>query len=758
MKYPEDFINKNIVGNSVELMKLIPDNSIDLTVTSPPYDCYSDDTEVLTVEGWKLIKDVSLNEKVLTLNPNTDEIYFCNVIDKFKYNIDDTLISFKNTVIDLLVTKNHNMYVTGRDNLPVRERKPFINKNKLKSSFIKSAENIKKSDILKNTSFKWKGQTKKYFHLPELKCIYNRQNKTFNTLKIEMSLWVKFMGIYLAEGSARGTKSKSTRKRYAINIKQKGKYETNLIRELLEKLPFKFSERFQGEHITIFEITDRQLWEYLYKFGNSYQKYIPDEIKILSKKYLKDFLLYYLIGDGTRKADFDYKIENFPNATSFSHHLLSDLQEIYIKLGYYSKITKYHRIHPIFYKKIKYSNMMIEEIPYRGFVVCLQVEKDNIIYVRRKNKAVFCGNCLRTYKGKIKDNIKFNELYSFPFQEMAQQLFRITKKGGIVVWVVNDQIKDGGESGTSFRMALYFQEIGFQIYDTMIYHKNGPPFPETGRYSQVFEYMFVFSKGKPNTVNLLKDKENRWVGFKNFGPRSARTKEGNLREQQTSVVPEYSTRYNVWHINNGKGYTTKDDFAFEHPALFPESLAEDHILSWTKEGDIVLDPMCGGGTTPKMAKLNNRNFIGIDINEEYINISNKRIQINPYTEESPNPKSQFIVSRDEMSEKRKETRMKNKLKKMIENHNKINQQFENGEEIDKELTKNFVTFPIIDPEDPEGLFELSGLKKAFEEAEQWKEEEKRKKDEEFWKELEQDEPIKNEEPKKLDDIDDFWTT
>lgn len=256
---------------------------------------------------------------------------------------------------------------------------------------------------------------------------------------------------------------------------------------------------------------------------------------------------------------------------------------------------------------------------------------------------------LRTYNGKIKDEVVFEDGYSFPFVEMAKELYRVTKKGGVVVWVVNDQVKNGGETGSSFRQALKFQEIGFTIYDTMIYHKNGAPFPETGRYSQVFEYMFVFSKGKPATVNLLKDKPNRWAGHSNFGNPSKREKEGNLKKTEKFVVSEFGARYNVWYINNGKGYSTKDDFAYEHPAMFPESLAEDHILSWSKEGDLVLDPMCGAGTTLKMAKLNNRNYIGIDINEEYVRLSEKRVNlVESYTQENQNPKNEFLHSRENL--------------------------------------------------------------------------------------------------------------
>jgi site-specific DNA-methyltransferase (adenine-specific) len=261
---------------------------------------------------------------------------------------------------------------------------------------------------------------------------------------------------------------------------------------------------------------------------------------------------------------------------------------------------------------------------------------------------------LRTYNGKIKDEVFFEDGFSFPFVEMARELFRVTKPGGVIVWVVNDQVKNGGETGSSFKQALKFMEIGFTLYDTMIYHKNGAPFPESGRYSQVFEYMFVFSKGKPKTVNLLKDKPNRWAGHTNFGDPSKRQKDGDLKKVDKFTISEYGTRYNVWYINNGAGFSSKDQIAFEHPAIFPESLAEDHILSWTNPGDVVLDPMAGSGTTLKMAKMNNRDYIGIDINEEYVDLCNRRVEnVVPYTEEQPNLKDSFLISKEQILQNRK---------------------------------------------------------------------------------------------------------
>jgi len=251
---------------------------------------------------------------------------------------------------------------------------------------------------------------------------------------------------------------------------------------------------------------------------------------------------------------------------------------------------------------------------------------------------------MRNYNKKVKT--KKGDEFSFDFDSIADQLYRVTKNGGVVVWVVNDQVKNGGETGNSFRQVLKFIEKGFTLYDTMIYMKNGAPFPEKTRYSQVFEYMFVLSKGSPKTVNILKDKKNKWAGHSNFGKRVMRTKNGELKEMPKFEISEYGNRYNVWTYSTGKNYSTKDDYAFEHPAIFPEELVEDHILSWSNEGDIVLDPMVGSGTTSKMAKLNNRNFIGYDVNEEYILIANRRVnQIISYNQENPNPKIKFIVKK-----------------------------------------------------------------------------------------------------------------
>ena len=182
---------------------------------------------------------------------------------------------------------------------------------------------------------------------------------------------------------------------------------------------------------------------------------------------------------------------------------------------------------------------------------------------------------LRSYKG-CEWNFEI-------FKEIAQELYRVTKEGGIVVWVVNDKTKNGSETGTSFRQALYFKEVGFNLHDTMIYAKNNPTPSKTNRYQPAFEYMFILSKGKPKTFNpIMEDKiykENRKEKWYNK----------NIDGQQLKAKVSQSDkklRLNIWNYSVGKHHTTQDEIAFKHPAIFPEKLAEDHILSWSNEGDL----------------------------------------------------------------------------------------------------------------------------------------------------------------------------
>jgi len=226
-------------------------------------------------------------------------------------------------------------------------------------------------------------------------------------------------------------------------------------------------------------------------------------------------------------------------------------------------------------------------------------------------------NQLRTYTG-----------YSFPFEDIAKELYRVTKNGGVIVWVVGDATINGTETGTSFRQALFFMNCGFRLHDTMIYSKT-PSYPasdKSNRYSGSFEYMFVFSKGAPKTTNLLKDRKNKWKT--SWGKNSERKPDGKIIERQKIYSNDYGYRYNIWYYATGKGMTTNDDIAFMHPAMFPEKLAEDHILSWSNEYDIVYDCFGGSGTTAKMAHKWKRNWIMSEISKQYCDLAKIRLQ--PY--------------------------------------------------------------------------------------------------------------------------------
>lgn len=164
------------------------------------------------------------------------------------------------------------------------------------------------------------------------------------------------------------------------------------------------------------------------------------------------------------------------------------------------------------------------------------------------------------------------------------------------------------------------------MYDVIIYEKAGSGPPHPNRYFNAFEYMFVLSKGKPKTINLLCDRPNRWAGYSTYGDVTRREQDGSLTNKGKMVVNDFSVRTNVWRYVNGRGFSTKDKIAYQHPAIFPEKLVEDHILSWSNEGDIVLDPFGGSGTTGKIAKKLNRKWILIEAVEEYCLIAEKRIK------------------------------------------------------------------------------------------------------------------------------------
>lgn len=260
-----------------------------------------------------------------------------------------------------------------------------------------------------------------------------------------------------------------------------------------------------------------------------------------------------------------------------------------------------------------------------------------------KNNLLYCGDCLEVMDKLLGEGVKVDLTVTSPpydnlrtygglsdwnfdiFKEVANKLYELTNDGGILVWIVGDATVKGSETLSSFKQALYFDSIGFKMHDTMIYEKNSSAFPAkrtSKRYTQIFEYMFVFVKGKIRSdITLLADKPNKWAGHTNWGNNTQYDKDGNLiPTNNIKPVPEFSLRNNIWKYSVGFNDKTG------HPAVFPEKLAEDHILSWSVKGDVVFDPFHGSGTTGKMAIMNGRNYIGIEKNNEYFDKSVERFE------------------------------------------------------------------------------------------------------------------------------------
>jgi site-specific DNA-methyltransferase (adenine-specific) len=221
---------------------------------------------------------------------------------------------------------------------------------------------------------------------------------------------------------------------------------------------------------------------------------------------------------------------------------------------------------------------------------------------------------LREYRG---NNALWGE---HVWKAVIQDLYRVTKDGGVVVWVVGDATIKGSETGTSFKQALWAKECGFNLHDTMIYAKNNPIPLTHNRYEQQFEYMFVWSKGKPKTFIPI-TQPCKTAGSKNNHKSEKHYEDSHSmrKRDENVVVKDIKYLYNIWFMTTGTGYKVK------HNAPFPYQLAHDHIISWSNEGDTVLDPFMGSGTTAVACKQLGRNFIGCDNNEEYVKLANERL-------------------------------------------------------------------------------------------------------------------------------------
>lgn len=223
---------------------------------------------------------------------------------------------------------------------------------------------------------------------------------------------------------------------------------------------------------------------------------------------------------------------------------------------------------------------------------------------------------LRTYGG----------IKSFTFDDfciVAKELYRVLCDGGILCWNVGDSVVDGSETLTSSKQKIFFREqCGFRVHDTMIYEKVNFGHPEKSRYHQLFEYVFILSKGEPRCFNPIKDKRNIYAGTGTWGKNTVRERDGTMTERPRNLISEFGMRGNVWRgKTSGQEHGSIESV---HPALMPHWLARDLIESWSNPGDLIIDPFFGSGTTGKAADLLGRQWLGIELNPEYAKLAETR--------------------------------------------------------------------------------------------------------------------------------------
>ncbi|MBI2653347.1 GDP-mannose 4,6-dehydratase [Candidatus Woesearchaeota archaeon] len=343
--------------------------------------CFSEDTEVLTINGWKNFKDISKEDYVATLNPDNFNLQYHKPLEVIKEKYNDKMYLFENFKIDLLVTPNHKMYVQKN------HKKNF--------QLIEARENINWEGSEAKTDCIWDGKEIKKFYLPKI-----NNNRVKNIESIDMETWLEFFGYYISEGCVHIRNRKQiikgreyTSDNYNILIAQDKKNKKNYdkIRACLEKLPFNFFTSDDHQ----FRIVHMQLGKYLIQFGKASNKYIPDELKQLSKRQLLILFNALMLGDGNKKMTKYY---------TKSKRLADDIQEIALKIGLTGKISK-PKSRAVYYVNIRYKGRSPTRkdnltplhpkpkiVDYSGNVYCVNV-KNHIIYVRRNGKPVWCGNC-----------------------------------------------------------------------------------------------------------------------------------------------------------------------------------------------------------------------------------------------------------------------------------------------------------------------------------------------------------------------------
>lgn len=367
-------------------------------ITNPPYKCFSSDTECYTKKGWKNWNQLNKDDEILSVNPDTLKIEWSGINEIVHYEVDEDVYNFKKSHMDILCTKDHRMFAYNKDGIVY------------KNNDLIHSQDIRTTHYIPRTGYLWNGNNTEYFMLPSINGFVYAQQTYKNEIKIPMKDWLRFFGMWLADGYCRHTINSQNNYRKTVGIKQSRNNAEN-IRNILSKLPFKYKEYEDNNRkapCINFEIHNEQLWSYLKQFGKSSEKYVPIEIKELNTDLLRIFLDSYFEGDGSKYMSFDKSKTIGRIYRTVSKRLIEDIQEILLKMGYLSHIIneKYETksgdtitLYTITYSpnskynKIYYPSAKCSETHYKGVVWCVNLKKNGAFLLRRNGKEFISGNC-----------------------------------------------------------------------------------------------------------------------------------------------------------------------------------------------------------------------------------------------------------------------------------------------------------------------------------------------------------------------------
>lgn len=401
--YPEGVLRREVdkyIKERVELRRSI--GSLDHP------SCQLADTQILTEKGWKYISDVEVGENILTVTPEK-KIEVKPILRKIDEPYKGKLIHLKGRFIDIKVTPNHKFPILDRHG----KWKGFYTAQDMLDGNI---PDMSHSYLFKTGE--WEGEHEDYFTIErltegELSIITNKslKQKYSQDIQVNMETWMKFMGIYLSEGDSQFRRTQNGGR---VNIHQRKQEIIDEIQEMLDELPFDYKIYNKNSGSVTFSIYDMRLAKYLSQFGNCYTKYVPYEIKKLSKELLRVFYDWFVMGDGRKRGlgDGNYYSDD---VFSSSRQLVMDLNEIQLKIGYCGsyheedrKFDRYiegrliegknchnmhftmrcHNKHILLHKK----SLKITEEDYDGRVYCVEVENHTFYTMCNNGKCLWSGN------------------------------------------------------------------------------------------------------------------------------------------------------------------------------------------------------------------------------------------------------------------------------------------------------------------------------------------------------------------------------